>query len=68
MLFIDDKDSVFRTVSPAARYQRGPRSQEEMGKRGRLYLTLKPHCHHQMDLCIKVGSGLSHYNGIDHYL
>ena len=32
----------------------GARSQEKMGRGGRLYLTL--HCHHQNDSCMKMGS------------
>ena len=29
---------------------------------GRNYIYLSLHCHHQNDLCIKVGSNESHFN------
>ena len=32
----------------------------EMGEREIIYLS--PHCHHQNDFCIKVGSDESHFN------
>ena len=32
------------------------------GGRGRLYICLSLHCHHQNDSCIKIGSDESHFN------
>ena len=40
----------------------------EVGGRGRVYIYLSLHCHHQNDFCIKMGSDESHFNvsvGID---
>ena len=34
----------------------------EVGGRGRLYIYLSLHCHHQNDSCIKMGSDESHFN------
>ena len=41
------------------RYWRGPKSQE-VGGRGRLYLSLQ--CHHKNDSCTKTGSNEGHFN------
>ena len=34
----------------------------EVGEEGYIYIYLSLHCHHQNDLCIKMGSGESHFN------
>ena len=51
--------SFFNAESSPKSYWRGPESQE-MGRRGRLYLTLNSH--HQNDSCIKTGSDKSRFN------
>ena len=38
----------------------GKGGMEVVGKRETIYLSL--HCHHQNDLCIKVGSDENHFN------
>ena len=40
--------------------EKGGRGGMEGGERRRLYLSR--HCHHQNDLCIKMGSDESHFN------
>ena len=35
---------------------------EERGGGYCIYIYLSPHCHHQNDFCIKVGSDESHFN------